>query len=173
MLGFHRKKEFALSWSTLYGMSCNPVEAHSSIAKLSMEWGTICEDNARVTYLDYISQTSPYVTVPESGLSVISWKGTEIIGCPPRDLVEMHSTGIKPTSGPGITKYKCAFRGGFPCHYKTIPPSYYLQTQLNMWATTSLWCHLVVWTPKTTRIYLVQRDHQFLDKLLKVTIHHY
>ena len=169
VLGFHGKKEFALYWSTLHGMSSDSVEAPSSIASLSMEWGTICEDNARVTYLDYIGQTNPYATVHETGLWVISWKGTEVIGCSPDDLVEMHSTGIKPTSGRGITEYKCPFKGGFPWHYKTIPPSYYLQMQLNMWATTSLF----VWTPKTTRIYLVQRDDQFLDSLLNVTFHRY
>ena len=173
VLGFHGKKEFALYWSTLHGMSSDSVEAPSSIASLSMEWGTICEDNASVTYLDYIGQTNPYATVHETGSWVISWKGTEVIGCSPDDLVEMHSTCIKPTSGQGITEYKCPFKGGFPCHYKTIPPSYYLQMQLNIWATTSLWCHLVVWTPKTTRIYLVQTDDQFLDNLLNVTFHHY
>ena len=144
VLGFHGKKEFALYWSTLHGMSSDSVEEPSSIAKLSMEWGTICEDNARVTYLDYIGQANPHATVHEIGLWVIIWKGTEIIGCSPDDIVEMHSTGIKPTSGRGITEYKCPFKGGFPCHYKTNPPSYYLQTQLNMLATASLRCHLVV-----------------------------
>ncbi len=173
VLGLHGKTEFMQYWSSLHGMSPGVVQDPSSISKLSMEWGTICEDNARITYLDYIGQTNPDSTVHETGLWVINWKGTEMIACSPDDIVEMDNTGIKPTSGRGITEYKCPFKGGFPCHYKTIPPSYFIQTQLNMLATDSTWCHLVVWTPKTTRIYIVLRDSHFLDSLLNATYYHY
>ena len=143
------------------------------MSKLAMEWGTLCKDNAMVTYLDYIGQTNPYATAYETGLWVINCKGTEMVACSPDDLVEMNGFGIHPTKGRGITEYKCLFKGGFPCHYKTIPPSYYIQTQLNMLATSSSWCHLVVWTPKTTRIYLILSDDEFLDNLLNVTYNHY
>ena len=36
------------------------------MSKLAMEWETLCEDNARVTYFDYIGQTNPYTTVYET-----------------------------------------------------------------------------------------------------------
>ena len=134
-----------------------------------MEWETLYEENATVTYLDYIAQTNPCATVHENGLWVINWRGTEMIACSPDDLVEMNGMGIHQTKGRGITEYKCPFKGGFPCHYKTIPLSYYIQTQLNMLATSSSWCHLVVWTPKTTQIYLILRHDQFLENLLHVT----
>ena len=96
-----------------------------------------------------------------------------MVACSPDDLVEMNGFGIHPTKGRGITEYKCLFKGGFPCHYKTIPPSYYIQTQLNMLATSSSWCHLVVWTPQKRKIYLILRDDQFLNNLLNVTYNHY
>ena len=116
VLGIHGRTEFTSYWLSLHGKRHDADEEPSNISKLAMEWGTLCEENARVTYLDYIAKTNPCATVHETGLWVINWRGTEMIACSPDDLVEMNGKGIHPTKGRGIIEYKCPFKGGFPCH---------------------------------------------------------
>ena len=143
------------------------------INKLAMEWGTVCEDRARVSYLKFLTDSCYDYTVFETGLWTIKYKGTDMFGCSPDDIVVMEGTGMHGIGGRGIVEYKCPFKGGFPSHYKQLPACYYMQMQLNMKATNTGWCHFVTWTPQTTRISTVQRNDTFIDELLEAVHQHF
>ena len=141
--------------------------------KLAMEWGNVCEDCARVSYLKFLAETCTDYTVFETGLWTIKYRGTEMFGCSPDAIVVLKGTGMHGASGRGIVEYKCPFKGGYPSHYKQLPAIYYMQIQLNMKAANADWCHFVTWTPQTTRISTIQRDDAFIDELLESVHQHF
>ena len=144
----------------------------SSVSKLAMEWGTVCEDCARVSYLKFLSDSCYDYTVFETSLWTIKHKNIDLFGCSPDDIVVVKGTGLHGISGRGIVEYKCPFKGDYPSHYKQLPACYYMQMQLNMKAANADWCHFVTWTPSTTRISTVQRNDAFIDELLDA-VHQY
>ena len=158
---------------TLRGEIIANDDSRSVINKLAMEWGTECEDCARVTYLKFLDNSCYDYTVFETGLWPIKYKSIDMFGCSPDDIVIIKGTGIHGISGRGIVEYKCPFKEGYPSHYKQIPACYYMQMQLNMKATNTNWCHFVTWTPQTTRIYIVQRNDAFIDNLLEAVHQHF
>ena len=143
------------------------------INKLAMEWGTVCEDCARVSSLKFLADSCYEYTVFETGLWTVKYKVTGMFGRSPDDIVVIKGTGMHGITGRGIVEYKCPFKGGFPSHYKQLPACYYMQMQLNMKATNTHWCHFVTWTPQTTRIYIVQRNDAFIDELLEAVNQHF
>lgn len=52
-----------------------------------MEWGTVCEDCARVSFLKFLADSSYEFTVFETGLWTIKYKDTDMFGCSPDDIV--------------------------------------------------------------------------------------
>ena len=97
-----------------------------------MEWGTVCEDCAPVTYLQFLNDSCSDYTVYETGLWTIKHCNQDMFGFSPDDIVIINGMGMHGVSGRGIVEYKCPFKGGYLSHYKQIPACYYMQIQLNM-----------------------------------------
>lgn len=159
--------------SVVQGQIEGSNDSTSIINKLAMEWGTVCEDCARVSYLKFLAGSCYDFTIFETGLWTINYKDTDMFGCSPDDIVVIHGTGLHGISGRGIVEYKCPFKGGYPSHYKQLPACYYMQMQLNMKATNADWCHFVTWTPQTTRVYTVMRNDSFIGELLDAVHKHF
>lgn len=159
--------------SAVQGQIEGSNDSTSIINKLAMEWGTVCEDCARVSYLKFLAGSCYDFTIFETGLWTINYKDTDMFGCSPDDIVVIHGTGLHGISGRGIVEYKCPFKGGYPSHYKQLPACYYMQMQLNMKATNADWCRFVMWTPQTTRVYTVMRNDSFIGELLDAVHKHF
>ena len=66
-----------------------------------MKWGTVCEDSARVTYLNYLNSTAPEALLSETGTWLINKKEIELIAASPDNIIDMNDSGSKHLTGKG------------------------------------------------------------------------
>ena len=91
--------------SAVQGQIEGSNDSTSNINKLAMEWGTVCEDCARVSYLKFLTVSCYDFTIFETGLWTIKHKDRDMFRCSPDDIVVIHGTGLHGISGRGIVEY--------------------------------------------------------------------
>ena len=131
--------------------------------KLAMEWGSMCEDSAMMTYISqYLSKTHPKSKVSETAVYITNDdQGYSWLASSPDGLVKIKTTGSL-----GVIEIKCPFMGGKPIPYRNVCVYHIPQIMLEMYTTNTRWCHYVVWTPVGYTVHLVKRDDQYITDLL-------
>lgn len=160
-------------WNEVKGGQDSKIIEIRELRTLAMKWGTVCEDSARVTYLNYLNSTAPEALLSETGTWLINKKEIEFIAASPDDIIDMNDSGSKHLTGKGLVEYKCPFMGGFPKPYNTIPVSHFIQILINMKAINVQWCHYIVWTPKITHIYLIKQDNNLISDIINIFWEHF
>lgn len=171
-LGVHGLLNASQYWNEVKGGKDSKIET-SKLCSLAMKWGTVCEDSAQVTYLNYLNLPAPQAQLSKTGTWFIKKNETEFIVASPDDIIDMNGSGSKHLTGRGLVEYKCPFMGGFPRPYKTIPVTHFVQILINMRAINAQCCHYVMWTPKITHIYLIKQDINLISDLINILWEHF
>ena len=126
-------------------------DAQNEEVNLAMRWGSLMEICAVATYMKYF----PNATYQSTGIwqhERCPWLGISPDGLVNNDIV---------------VEIKCPFMNGNPFPYRNIPAQYIGQAQFEMYATKRRKMHFVVWTPKTTKIYEMEMNDEFIQLVLE------
>ena len=86
-------------------------DSQGFINKIAMEWETVCEDCALVTYLQFLNDSCSNYTVYETGLWTIKHCNNDMFCCSPDDIVIINGMGMHGISGRGVI---CIFQAVYP-----------------------------------------------------------
>lgn len=148
-------------WNQLFS-DLHGLQTESSESNLAMLWGSINEDSALVTYLkNFFSHNKGKAVVKETGIWFLKDENNQNwLGSSPDAIIE--EDGILKT----VIEIKCPYMGGKPVPYKNVCVNHIPQIMLEMFCTSTQQCHYVVWTPVGTKVFLVERDDEYLKLLL-------
>ena len=160
-LGWYGKKAMLDYWNQLFS-DLHGLQTESSESNLAMLWGSINEDSALVTYLkNFFSHNKGKAVVKETGIWFLKDENNQNwLGSSPDAIIE--EDGILKT----VIEIKCPYMGGKPVPYKNVCVNHIPQIMLEMFCTSTQQCHYVVWTPVGTKVFLVERDNEYLKLLL-------
>ena len=118
---------------------------------LAMRWGSLMEACGVATYLKYF----PNVTFKSTGI----WqhKKCDWLGVSPDGLVNDDT----------VVEIKCPYMNGNPFPYRSIPAQYVGQAQFEMFVTGLKKLHFIIWTPRSTKVYLMERNEEFIQLCLE------
>ena len=87
-------------------------------------------------------------------------KQPRLAGSSPDGIIE--PDGILKT----VIEIKCPYMGGKPIPYKNVCINHIPQIMLEMYCTSTQQCHYIVWTPISTKVFLIERDDAYIELLL-------
>ena len=107
---------------------------------LAMRWGSLMELCGVATYLKYF----PNVTFKSTGI----WQHVKCkwLGVSPDGLVNNDT----------VVEIKCPYMNGNPFPYRSVPAQYVGQAQFEMFVTGKKKLHFIIWTPRTTKVYMME-----------------
>ena len=117
---------------------------------LAMKWGSLMEDCAAATYLNYWPNSEFHTT------GIWQHKSCKWLGISPDGLVNDDI----------VVEIKCPFMNGNQFPYRAIPAQYVCQAQFEMFVTERIKMHFIVWTPRTTKVYEMVFNDPFVNACL-------